>query len=107
MHNGGDVIQMNKGGSPVHTLVFHGALPTTYTLPCHRRNQILPIKLFSKTKPLTHFLNSRQQLLHLTYHGEYIRPFEIENSLQSETRPDETRNGTINVNDTHCQCNIT
>jgi len=39
MHNGGDVIQMNKeGGSPVHTLVFHGALPTTYTLPCHRRN---------------------------------------------------------------------
>jgi len=51
MHNGVDVIQMNKeGGSPVLTLLFHGALPTTYTLPCHRRNQFLPIKLFFKNK---------------------------------------------------------
>lgn len=103
MHNSGDVIQMNKkGGSRVHSLVFHGAPPTTYTLPCHRRNKFLPIKSFSKTKPLTHFCNSHQQLLCLIYHGNYTPtpPSEIDNSLQSETRPDETRNGTINVNDT-------
>lgn len=101
---------IGKGGSLVHTLVFHGAFLYNIHIHYPATEEINFFQLnLQKQNHITHFPNRRQQLLHLIYHGDFPPRDRELSSLHSETRPDETRNSTINVNNqhTHCWCHIT